>query len=425
MDFSTNVSEEIVRLLLNHGASTRVRERTHSMDALMIAVVRKDSAMVECLLQHRLNPNNFTMDGKNTMRLAVEAGNAQSIRLLLKSKAMDLPSDGIALTGLQFACREGMEDVTMQIVTAGCGDPTRYEGGERCALEYAVRYGHYGLVTKLIDVLKDRCPGARERSQPADFNSVGAADNDRQVLPEYPVGAKVPVESHEAMDICNSLGCADAREDDRLAQGFDTRSDADYNPRSAYVDHHRRKESQFRNDVLRTDSSYTISQRSAQSVPFDPDSAHPRRTERCLPVKTVSNQPSLHRGGFVSNTPVPYNVHDDGRGRDRYLMSASKCAPQSLENSNGNTRGAANEGSACMHQAHAWCKNCANPHQLLQNQIPPKKPSSIQLHRGGNVKAARKRAYDVNGSEGSNNHVIQKKKTLKYSGGMSIPKLPM
>lgn len=104
------------------------------MDALGIAVVRRNLGLVRMLLERGADPNSRSLDGKSVMRRTVEQSTSGVLAALIERGAKDLASRTSTLTGLKYACHMGYAEPALMIVDSRCGDPADCECGDKTAV---------------------------------------------------------------------------------------------------------------------------------------------------------------------------------------------------------------------------------------------------------------------------------------------------
>ena len=101
---ASSKSEEIVRILVEHGADTNALD-SNGMAPLHRACKLQDKAIVAALLKHRANVNLPTRGGARPLHIAVSKGREEIVRMLVEHGAdVDAVRQMDGSTPLHIAC---------------------------------------------------------------------------------------------------------------------------------------------------------------------------------------------------------------------------------------------------------------------------------------------------------------------------------
>jgi ankyrin repeat protein len=89
-------SLEVAKVLLTHGADVAARDQVHGQTALMVAAAEKHPAMVQFLIENRVDVNARSKGGFSALLFAVRAGDLASVRSLVAAgeKPTEVLPDG-------------------------------------------------------------------------------------------------------------------------------------------------------------------------------------------------------------------------------------------------------------------------------------------------------------------------------------------
>ncbi|CEL11527.1 hypothetical protein ASPCAL14629 [Aspergillus calidoustus] len=151
--------EETVRVLLEHGASTK-REMCYGYTALFAAL--RDPGhprIVQLLLKHGAEVDHRDIDGLTALRLACDWGDTEIMSILLEHGADVDAADPHGMTPLLCAASGGSEDARKLLLQHGA-DILQHDGLGESVLDYAVQGGQHDFVQYLLekDVLAAHVP---------------------------------------------------------------------------------------------------------------------------------------------------------------------------------------------------------------------------------------------------------------------------
>jgi ankyrin repeat protein len=113
-------SEEIVCMLVQHGALVQPQLNPMSINSPLLEAIRKKScSMVKLLIKKGAELNRSTEDGTTPLMLAVESNHSPSVKYLLKHGAAVDQKNGKGDTALLCAVRQNKHD--MAIILLDCG----------------------------------------------------------------------------------------------------------------------------------------------------------------------------------------------------------------------------------------------------------------------------------------------------------------
>ena len=126
--------------------------RAKEPGALHAAVARGDLIDARELIElgARVDEPKSEEDSTTPLLIAAAKGNAEMVRLLLKSGADLTARDDCENNALHLACSKGHVDVANRLIKAGCDIETR-AGNGATALHLAARKGHDDVVTLLLE----------------------------------------------------------------------------------------------------------------------------------------------------------------------------------------------------------------------------------------------------------------------------------
>lgn len=145
--------EDIIRLLLQHGADVTGREGVHG-NVLTHAACGSPRIM-EILLDHASAQRDFSLTSANgALCAASEVGRVEMIRLLLARGVSPNATGSMYGPALEAAAHYGSEDSVRALLDAGA-DVNLQGGYHGNALQAAARYGRVGLVNILLQAGAD------------------------------------------------------------------------------------------------------------------------------------------------------------------------------------------------------------------------------------------------------------------------------
>ncbi|CRG90851.1 hypothetical protein PISL3812_07897 [Talaromyces islandicus] len=145
--------EDIIRLLLQHGADVTGRRGVHG-NALTHAALGRPRTM-EILLDHASAQKDFSLASANgALYAASEVGKVEMIRLLLARGVSPNATGPMYGSALEAAAHYGSEDSVQALLDAGA--EVNFQGGYHGnALQAAARYGRVNLVRILLQAGAD------------------------------------------------------------------------------------------------------------------------------------------------------------------------------------------------------------------------------------------------------------------------------
>jgi ankyrin repeat protein len=111
--------EDIVNILIGHGADLEARDDKAGVTALMSAATRGRTEMVQLLLDRGAEINARANDGKTALILAAFLGQADTVKLLIEKGANVNAQDKGGRTALSLAKSFGRRNIVEMLVNAG------------------------------------------------------------------------------------------------------------------------------------------------------------------------------------------------------------------------------------------------------------------------------------------------------------------
>ncbi|CAM9383430.1 unnamed protein product [Pylaiella littoralis] len=153
------------RALLTAGADGTVRCSGSGMSALDVAVSRGPVDIAKAVIEHGMDVNTATADGRRPLYHAVIADNEEMVSLLcLEGAAVDALDD-LGWTALHWAVKLGRAAAALALLTAGADGTLRCRQHGMSALDWAVSMGRVDIARVVIehgaDVNAARADGRR------------------------------------------------------------------------------------------------------------------------------------------------------------------------------------------------------------------------------------------------------------------------
>lgn len=141
-------NRRIILKLLNHSNA----HDGQVDDALLYAVWKGDSMMVDFLLEHDADPMIQNQDGHTPLHIAAQRGFDSVVSVLLTRRADPNATGPDALTPLHYAVHENKKTVVLTLLNhpEGANINARNEHGET-ALHYAAQSGNIAIAEMLLD----------------------------------------------------------------------------------------------------------------------------------------------------------------------------------------------------------------------------------------------------------------------------------
>ena len=133
---------EIVELLLDHGADVNIINRKGETP-LSWACFKGQKGVVQLLISRQANPNMFERDGRYfPIHFAAANGDAEIVKILLRSYADINAKDIAGRSALTIACARGRQEVVALLLEKGA-DPDHLDGSGHSPMSRAISQGHF------------------------------------------------------------------------------------------------------------------------------------------------------------------------------------------------------------------------------------------------------------------------------------------
>ncbi|KAJ9640315.1 hypothetical protein H2199_005854 [Coniosporium tulheliwenetii] len=141
-------NDDVVALLLRHGAKTDVEDKSH-MTPLHLAASRGHYRVVQELLEDHADVDARGPDGKAPLRLACDLGHSEVAELLLSYRAKVNARDRHNLAALHAAARIG-DEPTIKLLLKSRADIEAKDAELMTALHYAAEGDHDAAIETLL-----------------------------------------------------------------------------------------------------------------------------------------------------------------------------------------------------------------------------------------------------------------------------------
>ncbi|KAF6790371.1 37s ribosomal protein rsm22 [Colletotrichum sojae] len=141
---------EAVRLLLNHGASVKIRSKSGWSPLHLAASAGGTVEMVRLLLDQGADVLEESENGNTPLVIAVTKGHVPIVELLLERGALTLLMEADGATPLHAAAGRGNIEVALLLLRHGSDIRAKMRGGDS-ALHVAAQEGHAKMVELLLD----------------------------------------------------------------------------------------------------------------------------------------------------------------------------------------------------------------------------------------------------------------------------------
>ncbi|KAM9469040.1 ankyrin repeat and protein kinase domain-containing protein 1 [Clarias gariepinus] len=153
---------EIVRLVLNHGASINCQS-ANGYTPLVVALLKKFHEICGLLVESGANVNLADQDKWTPLHFTSQNGDDRAVRLLLDAKAVADVKDKDGWRPLHLAAQNGHENVVRLLLSRLSNVDKQEEKSGRTALHIACEYGHLKIAKILLS--KGADPNKTDHSQ--------------------------------------------------------------------------------------------------------------------------------------------------------------------------------------------------------------------------------------------------------------------
>ncbi|KAF4636667.1 hypothetical protein G7Y89_g1421 [Cudoniella acicularis] len=164
---------DVVKLLLDKGADTDLKDDRYGRTPLSRAVENGKEAIVKLLLAtNSVEPDSKDRIGRTPLFYGVKNGNRASIELLLATSRVDVDSkDYYNSTSLSIAARMGHRDIVALLLARCCGFNVKDNLG-RTPLWWSRRYAHPEITDLLLEKYRENSTTSQENDFPVTTISV-------------------------------------------------------------------------------------------------------------------------------------------------------------------------------------------------------------------------------------------------------------
>ena len=143
---------DVVRTLLDSGASVKDLHTESGQTALLIAADRGHNTVCSLLLAHGSNvEEKKPLTGRTALHIAVFGGNTELVKILLAyGAAVDAVDDISRSTPLHLACQEGHLTCVLTLIKAEASLTLPDKQGQ-CAIHIAARRNRAAIVQAILD----------------------------------------------------------------------------------------------------------------------------------------------------------------------------------------------------------------------------------------------------------------------------------
>jgi ankyrin repeat protein len=192
---------ELARLLFDKGADQNITGSQHGT-ALNAAILGEHEEVIELLLDKGADPN-MAVDGTPPLQAAIETGDVNIVKILLKSGRGHRVNPDIAFkddeTAIWVAAQKGMRAVVEGLIEAGASLSGNTRPG-KTLMTYAMGLNNKAVVEYLLSVAKDRNIDINEK------NGAGQAPIHLAVQKGCPGWVKMLWEQGANLDVKDSMG---------------------------------------------------------------------------------------------------------------------------------------------------------------------------------------------------------------------------